>query len=117
MLYVDIDHGSRHVRFVIPRRLSMCLQCVNDIDNMPRNHPNHSRYVRDIRANCPYPYWKRLRDEARHRQAVAGHEARKSTVHLQSQCFFNSRGGVIRPGSRAHHTNIARLRFKERYNL
>ncbi len=95
----------------------MCLQCSNDIDNLPRNHPNYGRYVRDIRASCPYPWWKRLRDERRKKQLAKGHEARKSLVHLQEQCFFNSRGGVIRPGSRAHHTNIARLRFIERYNL
>jgi len=84
---------------------------------MPRQHPNYDRYVRDIRANCPYPYWKRLRDEARVRQAAKGHEARKSLVHLQEQCFFNGRGGIIFPGSRSHRTNLTRLRFRERYNL
>ena len=99
----------------------MCLQCSNDIDNLPRNHPRYAQYATDIRANCPYPWWKRLRDERRKKQLAKGHEARKSLVaterHLREQCFFNSRGGVIRPGSRAHHTNLARLRFRERYNL
>jgi hypothetical protein len=95
----------------------MCLQCSNDIDNMPRNHPNYERYVRDVRSCCPYPWWQRLRDERRKKQLVAGHEARKSTLHLQSQCFFNSRGGVIRPGTRSHHLNLVRLRFKEAHGL
>ena len=99
----------------------MCLQCVNDIDNIPRNHPNYERYVLDIRANCPYPYWKRLRDEARYKKTVAGHETRKSlerqTRSLQEQCFWNSRGGLIYPSSRSHRINIIRLRFKEAHGL
>lgn len=97
--------------------LIMCLQCSNDIDNLPMSHPNYDRYVRDIRASCPYPYWKRLRDERRKKQLAKGHEARKSTVHLQSQCFFSLSGRVLRPGTRAHHRHLIGIRFRKRYNL
>lgn len=95
----------------------MCIQCMNDIENLPGNHPNYDLYVRDLRADCPYPYWKRLKDERRNKQLAQGHEARKSLVHLREQCFFNARGGLIQPRSRAHMLNMTRIRFSDTHGL